>query len=83
MRKRKLVRREFKDYGKGTVVNGKNKNLDQKFLTQIQMTSRKSESELQEICESSKSGSQLLSVYSYVCFSEETAYVFHHILKRP
>lgn len=62
------MRREFKDYGKGTVVNGKNKNLDQKFLTQIQMTSRKSESELQEICESSISGSQLLSIFLCLFF---------------
>ena len=46
------------------------------------MTYRNSKSELQEICEPFNFISQLLSVYPYVCFSEETAHILRHILKR-
>lgn len=74
--------RRFEDYAKGIMVNGRKRNLDQKFLTQIQMTYRNSKSGLQEICETFNFRSQLLSVYPYVCFSEEKAHILHHILKR-
>lgn len=74
--------RRFEDYAKGIMVNGRKRNLDQKFLTQIQMTYRNSKSKLQEICETFNFISQLFSVYPYVCFSEETAHILHHILER-
>lgn len=64
------------------MVNGRKRNLDQKFLTQIQMTYRNSKSKLQEICETFNFISQLFSVYPYVSFSEETAHILHHILER-
>ena len=64
------------------MLNGRKRNLDKKFLTQIQMTYRNSKSELQEICEPFNFISQLLSVCPYVCFSEKTAHILPHILKR-
>lgn len=47
--KRKWVNREFEDYRKDMRVNGTNKCLDQKFLTWIQRTPRKSVGELQTL----------------------------------
>ena len=76
------MRRRSEDYAKGIMVSVRKRNLDHKVLTQIQMTYRNSKSELQEIGETFNFISQLLSVYPYVCFSEETAHNLHHILKR-